>query len=76
VKIPVGSTASIHIPKLLREKVEVFEGGRAVWRENSFVPGAAGLTAARQTGYPVHTVIFEAGSGEFRFTMRNELAPL
>lgn len=74
VRIPVGSTASIHIPKLLREKVEVFEGGRAVWRNDAFVPGAAGLSGARQTGYPVHTVIFEAGSGEYAFLMRNELA--
>jgi len=68
VAIPVGSTAEIHLPKLNNwQEIEIAESGRVIWKGDQYVPGAPGLSGARQTP---SEIILEAGSGRYAFEMK------
>jgi len=64
-RIPVGSTAEIHLPKI-GGVVEVAEGGVTLWRGGpaSRVPGI--LSAREEAGW----VVVEVGSGSYSFEVR------
>ncbi len=67
IAVPVGSTAEIRLPKFNWQQIEVVESGRAIWKDDKYLPGAPGLTAGKQT--PAE-LIFEAGSGRYLFELR------
>jgi len=69
VVVPVGSEAEIHLPTLNLANVVVRESGRVVWKGDAYQAGAAGLRGARQTP---GAVIFQAGSGRYRFELEGE----
>ena len=50
----------------------ITESGRPVWRDGSYVPGVAGVTAAREAAVPLagaRAVEVEVTSGDFRFAV-------
>jgi len=67
VTIPVGSEAKVGVPKMGLQDVTVEEGGKAVWRNGSYVPGAAGITGGSETA---EYVTFDTGSGTYGFILR------
>ena len=67
--IPVNSQAKVSVPKAGLANVLVKEGGRTVWRDGTFVAGAAGITGGQETE---HYVAFEVGSGEYKFRLTGQ----
>ena len=65
VEIPVNSTAKVSVPTLLNA-FAITEGGKAVWKNNSYIDGVAGITAARRD---IDGVTFDIGSGRYRFEL-------
>jgi alpha-L-rhamnosidase len=62
--IPVSCSATVGFPVMGMENVTIEESGRAVWRDGTFVAGAAGIHGAREEdGY----VYFNVGSGFYLF---------
>jgi alpha-L-rhamnosidase len=70
VDVPVGSTATVALPKDLETtEITVREGDRTVWEKGHFVEGTVGVTAARLEG---HRVILEVGSGNYTFHLTED----
>jgi len=67
VTIPVGSEAKVGVPNMGLQDVTVEEGGKAVWRNGSYVPGAAGITGGSETA---EYVTFDTCSGTYGFILR------
>jgi alpha-L-rhamnosidase len=72
IEIPVNSTAKVSVPTLGLNAVAITEGGKAVWKNNFYVDGVAGVAKARQD---VDGVTFDIGSGRYRFEMSGVKAP-
>ena len=53
------------VPTLLNA-FAITEGGKAVWKNNSYIDGVAGITAARRD---IDGVTFDIGSGRYRFEL-------
>jgi len=68
VTIPTGSTAEIHVPAFGNADLTVEEGGAAVWKSRAFVPGPAGITAARAAA---NQIVLEVSSGTYVFETHN-----
>jgi len=68
VAVPVGSTAEVDFPVLALSHIVVQEGGRTVWKEGAFVPGAPGISGAKLAG---GRIVFEVGSGGYSFEARD-----
>jgi alpha-L-rhamnosidase len=66
VTVPVGSTASVRLPKFNTTGVQVTEDSTAVWSNGKFVP-VPGVASGSEDGGAVQ---FEVGSGDYSFTMR------
>ena len=66
--MPVGSTAEVDFPVLALSHIVVLEGGRTVWKEGAFVPGAPGISGAKLAG---GRIVFEVGSGGYSFEARD-----
>jgi alpha-L-rhamnosidase len=66
VRIPVGSTAEVHVP-LLGPGARVLESGKTLWRAGRAVETAPEVTLAGDDG---RTVAFEVGSGSYTFESR------
>ncbi len=65
VRLPVGSTGVVRIPKRGLTQVRISEGGREVWREG-FTGVAPGLLGARDLG---DAIAVECESGNFNFRL-------
>jgi alpha-L-rhamnosidase len=66
VEIPAGMEATISIPRLGVSNQLITEGGRVVWRHNSYVSGVAGIIGA---GVNPGSVAFRTGSGKYNFAL-------
>ena len=66
VEIPVGSTAKVSVPTLGLKAFAVTEGGKAVWKNNSYLDGVAGVANARRDA---DWVTFDVASGTYRFSL-------
>ena len=66
VRIPVGSTAEVHVP-LLGPGARVLESGKTLWRAGRAVETVPEVTLAGDDG---RTVAFEVGSGAYAFESR------
>jgi len=66
IEIPVNSTAKVSVPTLGLNAFAITEGGKAVWKNNSYIDGVAGIAAARQDA---DGVTFDIGSGRYRFDL-------
>jgi alpha-L-rhamnosidase len=64
--VPTGCEAEVRLPKGMLDQVEVREGGRTVWAEDKFVPGAPGIRAAAGDK---QSIIIETGSGDYDFEL-------
>lgn len=64
IEIPVNSTAKVNVPTFGLNAFAITEGGRAVWKNNSYIDGVAGIAAARRDA---DGVTFDIGSGRYRF---------
>lgn len=67
VTIPVGSTATVHLPLLKLEDPAIFESGNPLWLKNLPQGGVTGVSGIRREG---QSVLCTAGSGTYVFTMR------
>ena len=72
-EIPANATAEIRLPAGGRSAVLVTEGGRPVWRDGAYVPGAPGVTGARTED---DSVVVEAGSGSYEMTLTGRYAAM
>lgn len=64
VTLPVNSQGKVSVPTLGLKAISITESGKAVWRNDAFVPGAPGITAGiREVGY----MTFSVGSGTYVF---------
>jgi alpha-L-rhamnosidase len=66
VTIPANTTATVSVPTLGLKEVVVAESGKVIWKDGSFVDGAAGVTAGSRT--PDY-VTFDVGSGDYSFRL-------
>ncbi len=72
VTIPVGSEAQVVIPKeeeMTEATLKITEGGKAVWQDNRFVAGDAGITGAQAAPNGVQ---FNVGSGHYTFVLNGD----
>ena len=67
--IPVGSEAEIVLPKFTMRNIVVMEGGKAVWADGKYAPGAEGVAAAKEEG---GTIVIKVGSGRYAFELKGE----
>ncbi len=67
VEVPVGSTASVHLPLLKLEDPALMEGGKPVWiNRNTVQNGIPGIASIRRRG---DNLICQIGSGTYVFTV-------
>ena len=64
VEIPVNATAKVSVPTLGQKEFSITEGDKAVWKNDSYIDGVAGVADARRDG---DRVAFDIGSGSYRF---------
>ena len=69
VTIPVNSTAKVSVPTMALENIEVAESNAAVWKEDNFIKGTAGITGASRTE---DYVTFNVGSGTYTFKLTSQ----
>lgn len=67
VTVPANCRAMLAVPTLGKSSPVIAESGKTVWQNGQYVSGQAGLSAGRLDG---DWVVFEAGSGEYRFGCR------
>jgi alpha-L-rhamnosidase len=69
VTIPVNTTARVSVPVSGLKNAIIMESGKAVWKDGAYVNGVKGIAGGKQeAGY----VIFDTGSGEYRFEAQNK----
>ena len=67
VEIPANSKAKVSVPTLGLKVFAITEGGKPVWKSDSYVAGVAGIAGARRdAGW----ITFDAGSGSYRFELK------
>jgi alpha-L-rhamnosidase len=66
VTIPVNSEAKVGVPKLGLQNAVVEEGGKTVWRDGSYLAGAAGVSGGSETA---DYVTLDVGSGQYCFKL-------
>ena len=69
VTIPVNSRAEVSVPKLGLGSVAIQEGGKTVWEEGVYRPGAAGIEAGEENR---DAITFQVGSGSYDFRLVEE----
>ena len=67
VTVPANCRAMLAVPTLGKSSPVIAESGKTVWQNGQYVSGQAGLSAGRLDG---DWVVFQAGSGEYRFVCR------
>ena len=66
VTLPVNSRAKVSVPKMGLENVTIEEGGRAIWKDGSYVGGVVGITDGSESA---DYVTFDVGSGSCSFKL-------
>ena len=66
IEIPVGSVAEVSVPTLGVNAFAITEGGKAVWQNDSYINGVAGIADARRDA---DWVTFDVGSGSYCFEL-------
>ncbi|NQU21640.1 MAG: hypothetical protein HQ567_10180, partial [Candidatus Nealsonbacteria bacterium] len=66
IEIPVNSTAKVCVPTLGLKEFAVTEGGKAIWKNDLYIDGVAGVADARRD---VDWVTFDIGSGRYCFKL-------
>jgi alpha-L-rhamnosidase len=66
VTIPANATAQVSVPTLGLKEFAITEGGKAIWQNDSYVDGVAGIADARRD---VDWVTFDVGSGRYCFEL-------
>jgi alpha-L-rhamnosidase len=70
IEIPVNSTAKVSVPTLGLNEFAITEGGKAIWQNDSYVDGVAGVADGRRDA---DWVTFDVGSGSYRFELKGKL---
>ena len=68
VTIPANAAAKVSVPTLGLNEFAITEGGRAIWKNDSYIDGVAGVADARRDA---DWVTFDVGSGSYRFELQN-----
>ncbi|HKJ68142.1 MAG TPA: family 78 glycoside hydrolase catalytic domain [bacterium] len=68
VAIPGNTSATVYVPTLGMQNVQVTENGAPVWQEGSYVEGVPGITGATVDG---DYIAIKAGSGTYQFHTAN-----
>jgi alpha-L-rhamnosidase len=69
VEIPVGSTAKVSVPTLGLKELAITEGNKAIWQNEFYIDGVAGIADARRDS---DWVTFDVGSGSYRFELKGK----
>ena len=69
VEIPVGSTAKVSVPTLGLRELAITEGNQAIWKNDFYIDGVAGVTGASPDA---DWVTFDVGSGSYRFELKGK----
>ena len=64
VTLPGNIAGRVSVPAMGLKHFTITEGGKAVWKDGSYVHGVAGITAGKQD---VDSITFGVGSGEYSF---------
>jgi alpha-L-rhamnosidase len=64
VTIPGNAIGRVSVPTMGLKHFMIAEGGKAVWKDGSYVHGVAGITGGKQDA---DSITFDVGSGEYRF---------
>jgi alpha-L-rhamnosidase len=67
IEIPVNSTAKVSVPTLDLKEFAITEGGKAIWKNDFYIDGVAGVVDARRDA---NWVTFDVGSGNFHFELK------
>ncbi len=66
VEIPVNSTARVSVPTLGLKSFAMTEGGKAIWKNDFYIDGVAGIADAHRDA---DWVTFDVGSGSYCFKL-------
>jgi alpha-L-rhamnosidase len=66
IEIPVNSTAKVSVPTFGLKEFAITEGGKASWKNDFYIDGAAGITDGRRDA---DWVTFDVGSGSYCFEL-------
>jgi alpha-L-rhamnosidase len=66
VTIPVNSEAKVGIPKLGFQNAVVEEGGKTVWRNETYLAGVTGISCGSETA---DYITLDVGSGHYSFKL-------
>ena len=66
IEIPVNSTAKVSVPTLGLNEFAITEGGKAIWKNDTYIDGVAGVADARGD---IDWVTFDIGSGRYCFKL-------
>jgi len=66
VSIPVNSQAKVSIPKMGLKDVIIFEHGKVIWKDGSYIGGVMGITDSNEDA---DYVTFDVGSGFYSFKL-------
>jgi len=69
IEIPVNSTAKVSVPTLGLKEFAVAEGGKAIWKNDVYIDGVAGIAGARRD---TDWVTFDVSSGSYRFELKGK----
>jgi alpha-L-rhamnosidase len=69
IEIPVNSTAKVSVPTLGLKKLTITESSQAVWKNDSYIDGVAGIADARRDA---DWVTFDIGSGRYCFELKGK----
>jgi alpha-L-rhamnosidase len=68
VTIPVNSQAKVSVPKMGLEHVTIKESQKIIWKDGSYVGGAAGISGGSEDAW---YVTFDVGSGSYSFEIQS-----
>ena len=64
VTLPGNTKGRVSVPAMGVNRCMITEGGKAVWKDGSYVSGVAGIAAGKQDA---DSITFDVGSGEYCF---------
>jgi hypothetical protein len=67
--MPANATAKVSVPTLGLKEFAITEGGKAIWRNDSYINGVAGIADARRDA---DWVTFDVGSGSYCFELKGK----
>jgi hypothetical protein len=66
VEIPVNATAKVSVPTLGLEECVITEDAQAIWKNEVYIDGVAGIASAHRNA---NGVTFDVGSGSYCFKL-------